>query len=53
VKSAESSDRKKEYDEVYVGYFDGSIVLNKIWPNSAIEVQEVWKGEPSTILRVF
>lgn len=45
VKSAESSDRTKEYDEIYVGYLDGSIVLNKIWPNSAIEVQEVWKGE--------
>lgn len=45
VKSAESSDRKKEYDEVFVGYLDGSIVLNQIWPDSSVEVTDVWKGK--------
>ena len=45
VKHAESSDREKEFDEIYLGYIDGSIILVKIWPNSSIEVQDVLKSK--------
>lgn len=38
VKIAESNDRESEFDQVYVGYLDGSITLIKIWPNSSIEI---------------
>jgi hypothetical protein len=38
VKNAESNDREQEFDQVYVGYLDGSIILVKIWSNSSIEV---------------
>lgn len=47
VKNAEAADRKSDYDEIYTGYLDGTIVLNKIYDDSTISVKEVWKGNQS------
>jgi regulator of replication initiation timing len=45
VKKAEAGDRKTEYDEIYTGYLDGSIICNKIYGDSLVKTTEIWKGE--------
>lgn len=45
VKNAEAADRKTEADEIYTGYLDGSIVLNKVTGDSIVITQEIWKGK--------
>lgn len=33
------------YDELYTGYLDGKIILNKIKNDKNIETQVIWKDE--------
>ena len=50
VKTAEAADRNSEYDEIYTGYLDGTILFNKITGDSVITSKEIWKGNSNIIL---
>lgn len=47
VKNAEAGQRKTEYDMVYAGYLDGTILLCKLRGDLLIESTQVFKGKRS------